>query len=58
LTLRSVERETKRLEDIQSKAPNNVGSTTPPRDGAKAPDLPPPINIKPAVPQASKSSRP
>jgi large subunit ribosomal protein L24 len=57
LTLRSVERETKRLEDIQSKNPAGVGSTTQPRDGAKAPDLPPPINIKPAVPQASKSTR-
>jgi len=55
LTLRSVERETKRLEEIQSKDPNNV---TRPRDGAKAPDLPPPINIKPALPQASKSPRP
>jgi AsmA-like C-terminal region len=62
LTLRSVERETKRLEEIQSKAPNkdpgNVGST-PARMGQdrnKLPDLPPPIDIKPPV--APKVSRP
>jgi uncharacterized protein involved in outer membrane biogenesis len=57
LTLRSVERETKRLEDIQSKEPGNVGST-PGRDGsrAKPPDLPPPVTIKPSP--APKVARP
>jgi uncharacterized protein involved in outer membrane biogenesis len=65
LTLRSVERETKRLEAIQSKEPikdqnkdpGNVGST-PARSGQSKtlPDLPPAIIIKP--PAAPKGPRP
>jgi uncharacterized protein involved in outer membrane biogenesis len=55
LTLRSVERETKRLEDIQGKEPGNVGSS-PGREGSrprppdKPPDLPPPVTIRPSPP--------
>ena len=65
LTLRSVERETKRLEEIQSKEPNKrpnkepgnpdnkepgpVGSTPARAGDNKLPDLPPAIVIKPAV---------
>jgi hypothetical protein len=50
LTLRSVERETKRLEEIQSKEP--IGSTAKPATGQsiKPPELP--ANVKPVAPSA------
>jgi hypothetical protein len=57
LTLRSVERETKRLEEIQAKEP--IGSTARPATGQsdKSSDLPPPLNVKPAAPSA-RADRP
>jgi hypothetical protein len=57
LTLRSVERETKRLEEIQAKEP--VGSTVKPATGQsdKSSDLPPSLNVKPAAPSA-RADRP
>jgi hypothetical protein len=58
LTLRSVERETKRLEEIQSKEP--VGSTAKPATGRsdnKPSDLTPPLNVKPTAPSA-RADRP
>jgi hypothetical protein len=56
LTLRSVERETKRLEEIQAKEP--IGSTAKPATGqSDKPSEPTPANAKPAVPSA-KADRP